>query len=584
MNEDEETAVLDAKAGKEEAEEDVDFDQLYGGEDLDLSFEKSDKLKESYASLGADYIKQAGKGAIVGALGAYGDLFDLVGLSPKSREEKKSKEEHQTLEDIESGSGTFQDIESLSEDPELPKNFRLPTSEEVSGVIEAAGGPEQPEGIAGKVGKRQGQLYGQGLAFGQVNPVPALAAGAIGQATEELGGGPLTQAASEIAAFLLTGKTPQTLLSSAKKAIQDKIKALRGLGYADEEITLAVNSAYKNSTKTKIASKGAKTEQAFTDFAEKSDDLVKGILTKEIPGFEKGSKAVHEMASEAYGKMLQDAGSLTITKPDSFLQAAKKVTDHLENTLGKNPEAQAFIKRLSEAAMDATKYPSADKFVKFYKELNGMGRWMGRREKDRLITTVKNGIKDTFRAEGKAGNQLADKFEKANQGIQKAYKAEEISEMIGKVSTKDGIDYKKFNKLFDKEENIQLFKEVLGEKQAENLKLIANTGKEVKDFDKAWKAANAFKPGTVADTARATMGMYYIYHGDWEGLAKVIASKAGTTAVRKLAEKSLTDPKFQNILIRGLNAIKNSSPRLMGPANEAMKKYLEEEGLDIDLD
>lgn len=584
MNDDEQQAILNENEGQEELEEDIDYDKLYGGEDIQVSSEKSPELKASYTSLFGDYLKQGVKGILVGATGAYGDLFELVGLSPRDRESKKAKEEHAKLQDIESGKGTFHDIESLSEDSELPKNFRLPTSQELSELVEDLGGPGEPKNIFGKTGKRQGQIYGQGLAFGQANPVPALVAGVSGQAAEELGGGPLTQAAAEIVSFLATGKAPEKLLSSAKKHIQEKITALRSLGYADEQITLAVNSAYKNSSRTKIASKGAETEKAFADFAEKSDELVKGILTKEIPGFEKGSKAVHEMASEAYGQMLKDAGNLTITKPDAFLQASKKVTDQLQNTLGKNPDAQAFIKRLSEAAMDATQFPSAEKFVKFYKELNGMGKWMGRAEKDRLITVVKNGIKDTFKAEGKQGTQLAEKFEKANQGIQKAYKAEEIGEMIQKVSTKEGIDYKKFNKLFDKEENVKLFKDILGEKQTNNLKLIANTGKEIKDFDKAWKTANAFKPGTVADSARATLGMYYIYQGDWEGLAKVAATKAGTVAVRKLAEKSLTDPKFQNLIIRGLHAIKQASPKSMASVNEAMNKYMEEEGLDIELD
>ncbi len=282
--------------------------------------------------------------------------------------------------------------------------------------------------------------------------------------------------------------------------------------------------------------------------------------------------------------MAKEGSKLTITKPKPFLDAAKKVVDQLQNTLGTNEEAKPFIKRISEAAMDATQFPSAEKMMNFYKQLNGLGKWMGRSEKDRLLTDVKNGIKDTFRSEGKAGKEFADKFEKSNAGIKKAYEAEELVELIEKSSTQNGLDYNKLNKIFDKKDNVQLFEDVLGKTQAKNLKLVANTGKEIKDFDKAWKAVNNFKIGTGADTVRGVLGSYFLYQGDWESLAGVVATKAGSATVKKLAEMSLTDPYYQNLWIRGLHAIKNSSPKSFASANAAMNKYLEDEGIDISSD
>ncbi len=213
-----------------------------------------------------------------------------------------------------------------------------------------------------------------------------------------------------------------------------------------------------------------------------------------------------------------------------------------------------------------------------------MGNWLGRSQKDRLISQVKEGIKDTFRSEGKAGKELATKFEKVNAGIQKAYLAEDLHGIIQKATTQDGIDYKKLYKAFDNPQNVKLAEDVLGATQANNLRTIAKTGKEIKDFDKAWKTANNFRLGTAVDIGRATVGTYYLYQQDWEGLAKVLSTKAGTGAIKKLAEKSLTDPKFQNLMIKGLHAIKNGSPQSMKSADEGMKKYLEEEGIDINLD
>jgi len=197
---------------------------------------------------------------------------------------------------------------------------------------------------------------------------------------------------------------------------------------------------------------------------------------------------------------------------------------------------------------------------------------------------VKDGIKDTFRSEGRAGRDLANRFEEVNAGVRRAYQAEEVHNLIQKTATQDGIDYKKLYKVFDKPENVHLMEDVLGATQTNNLRMVAKTGKEIKDFDKAWKVANNFRLGTAADIGRGAIGSYYLYQGDWEGLAKVVATKGGTAMVKKLAEKSLTDPRFQNLIIKGLHAIKNASPRAMKATDEAMKKYLEEEGIDIDLD
>ncbi len=65
-----------------------------------------------------------------------------------------------------------------------------------------------------------------------------------------------------------------------------------------------------------------------------------------------------------------------------------------------------------------------------------------------------------------------------------------------------------------------------------------------------------------------------VYSGNWVGLA---AMKGMEAVARKLSEKALTDPKLQNIIVRGLHAVKNESPRSLTSANEALQKYLDEE-------
>ncbi len=588
MNPNSSQAVQDEELGREEEGEDIDYDALYGGLDVDSTPPpKTTEMQDSYRKIFGDVAKQYAKETLIGVGGTWGDLAELAGASQEQPKSEKTKNlaEHETISKInEPGyKPSIYDLASLSDDNDFPVG-RLPTSKSLGQLNESLGGPGEPETTAGKYAARAGKLTGAGLASGQLNPLPAIAAGVAGQVVEESGGGPLAQAATEIVTLLLTQGKSGRLQSSAKKEVQDKINNLRQLGYSEEDITLAINAANKGGKKAKIASKGSNTEQAFEDFVEHSDQIIGDILSSEIPGIEQGTKHVHQLASDAYGAVSQQAANLVITDSRPFLDASKKVVDQLQKTLGSNPEAQAFIKRISDAAMHSTQYPTAESFMNFYKELNSMGNWLGRSQKDRLISQVKEGIKDTFRSEGKAGRDLANKFEEVNAGIRKAYQAEEVHNLIQKTATQDGIDYKKLYKVFDKPENVQLMEDVLGATQTNNVRMIAKTGKEIKDFDKAWKATNNFRLGTALDVGRATVGSYYLYQQDWEGLAKVAATKVGSAAVKKLAEKSLTDPKFQNLIIKGLHAIKNASSKAFKSVDEAMKKYLDEEGIDIKLD
>lgn len=569
--------LQDEEAGIEEEVEDIDYDALYGGIDVDTTpVEKSPEMKRDYKKIFKDIGKQFGKETLIGIGGTWGDLAELAGGNKFA--EERNKKDFESLGKLEQGQPvSFSELEGLSEDTEVPKDFRLPTSEQLRGANEAIGGPGEPETPQGKYAARAGRLYGSGAAFGQINPLPAGAAGIAGQGVEDLGGGPLLQTAAEIATLLLTqGKSGKNLVESTKKEVQDKINKLRQLGYTEEDITLAINSASKGKVGGISASKGSQTEQAFKDFAEHSDQVVSDILTSEIPGIEKGIQNVHKMASDAYGQVANEAANLTITNSKPFLDAAKKVVDQLKNNLGNSAEAQSFINRISEAAIQSTQYPSAESFMNFYKELNSMGKWIGRSQRDRLINQVKEGIKDTFRSEGKAGKKLADKFEEVNVGIRKAYRAEEVHDLIQKVTTQDGIDYNKLNKLFDKPDNVHLFDEVLGKTQSQNLNFIAKTGKEIKDFDKAWKVVNP--------SDKSMLGLYYLFKGDLGSLGTLAGTKVGLNGIKKLAEKSLTDPKFQNLMIKGLHAIKTASPKSFSSVKESMKKYLEEQGIDIDLD
>lgn len=584
MNPNSMQAIENEQAGEEEEQEDIDYDALYGGIDVNTTPpEPTEKMKNDYLKIFGDVAKQGIKETLIGLGGAYGDLTELAGLEKVDQE--RNKQDFQTLERLNDPnySPTQDELEQLSEDPTLSKSFNLPSSQDFRNANEAIGGPGEAQTTPGKYAGRIGKIYGQGLAFGVTNPIPSIVAGGLGQLVEEKGGRPLTQAAAEIVGLLATPSGKAKALTSSKDAVKNIINELRTLGYNDEQITLAINSAHKNSRAANIASKGKKTEQAFEDFAEHSDDLISNILTKEVPGLEKNIEEVHQLASDAYGQVAKEGSQITIKDSSPFVKSVKFIENELSKNLGKSEEAKSFIKRINDAAEAAQQSPTAESMMNFYKELNKAGKWMDRSEKDRLLSHLKTGIKDTFKSQGKEGVKLAEDFEKVNKGIRKAYLAEDLNEVITKSKVDGKIDYKKLNKSLDNKENVKIFEEVLGKEQAKNVKTISNIGKQVKDFDKSWKVSNSLSSGTKLDTLQGAGALYFLYQGDYEKLAYVLGTKGGTTAVKKLAEKSLTDPKFQNLLIKGLHAVKTESPRLMKSANEGVKKYLEEEGLDIDL-
>jgi hypothetical protein len=592
MNPNAQQAVEAENAGEEKAKEDIDYVALYGGHSAEVDdYTPSKETQHSFAETMKDIAKQAGKNLLIGVGGAYGDLSDLAGLTRGTTpgQEEKLGREGDILQKLQQPGyqPSMSELQELGGDDEFaPPMANFPTSETIKQGIEAFGGPGEAETTAGRYAGRAGKIVGSGAALGAINPTgiaAGTAAGIAGQGVEEMGGGPLAQTAAEIVTLIAThGRTGKSSLSSGKKVIQEKIENLRNLGYPDEQITLAINSANKGGKATKIASKSEKTKQAFEDFAEHSDDIVSGIIENQIPGAKKGAQEVHALASEAYGEMAKKASNIMIHNSKPFEESIRSVMTDVSKNLGNSPEAKGFLSRLMEAQKATKKNPSAENFMNFYKELNGMGKWMNRNQKDRLLTQVKNGIKDTFKANGKTGKAFAEDFEKANLGIQKAYKAEEVMNTLQKVKTDGKTDFKKLSKVFDDPEDVKLFGDVLGTEQAKNLKLIAKTGKEVKDFDKAWKTYEGFH--MAKNILLGGDAFRSIVSGNFEHLMHLGAGKITEIGARKLAEKALTDPKFQRIQLKALHALAKSSPQGLRSAHEAMEKYLKDENIGIPAD
>lgn len=590
MNPNQMQAAEDEEAGIQEQEEDIDYDALYGGLDIDIPKEKSLELEKSYREILGDIAKQGTKEFLIGAGGAYGDLLELAPKSPGI--EARHASDFEALERLNdpNSSPSLADLYSLSDEGISSEGFKLPSSENLRSASEAIGGPGQAETTQGRYVGRIAKNYGASVATGNLNPAGAILSGAAGQTVEERGGGHLAQAAAEIIGMLAgdkggkvlarkAGMTPQATLGSSKKAIQEEINRLRALGYTDEEITLAINRAHKNASK--LASKGEKTEEAFEKFSKKSDELVSDILSTEIEGYEKGSEYVHQLSRDAYGKVIEGSEKIKLKNLDKFVDSVESSVKEAKKAIGNEEEGLKFINSLVKDTFDVIDNPTAEEMILFYQRLNKIGKWVKPSTKERIIENVKNSIKDSFKSSGKEGIKLAEEFEKVNSGVQKAYRAQDLRKLVDSAHTQDGFNYNKLSKIFDKPENVKLFEQVLGPQQAKNIQQISRVGKEVKDFDKAWKASHYLSTG--GNLALGATGTYYLLQGDWEGLAKTALLKGGKKALSKIVEKSLTDPKMQNLMIRGIHAVKTSSPRTMKIVQDQLQKYMEEEGIDIEM-
>lgn len=561
--------------------------------EIDESIEHPETISERIRRGAKDVATQTGAGFISGLGGSYGDISSLLGINPPEGyinpgEKATYEREHKILEKMEQSGykPSVSDIYALSSDDDIiPRYSRLPTSTEINRKIEELGGPGEATTPEGAAARRASQIFGGGASFGSFSPIPAVTAGVAGEATQALGGGPLAQSTAEIIAILASQGRPVNALTSNNPAVKARIDTLRKLGYTDKNIILSLNAQKASSNRVKKAMATSASEKSFAETLAKSESLFEKILEESFPNISKGVEYLHEAASDIYGNVAREAKGLKIQDSSRFKKVIDNTTQRLRNTLGENPDAKQFIKRLEEASVSATHQPSADTYINFYKELNKIGNWVNPKEKEALINHVKNGIKSTFRNSGYQGRELAEKFEKANKGIQKAYQAQSVNDLFAKATTAEGIDWKKMLKLFDKQSTWDILRKSVGDEQAQNLHKIAKVSKDVGDFSKYLGSKvnqNIDKTGTIA---RNLGFLWSILEHNPKYAILGIGAKATASGSKSiyahLQTKLLTDPKFQNLTIRSLEAIKSGSPKAILRASQDLEKWAKDEGVDF---
>lgn len=501
---------------------------------------------------------QFAKGFVSGGLGTYGDIFDLLRLQPSGLlegEKKQRQEEFKSLGKLEKGEQTLADLMTIAEDEVLPRYSRVGSSEEFSKGIEKHAGIGEPETFAGKVAKRGGRLSGSIAATGggasakELLAAP-LAAGTTGQTLEEIGAPPWVQVVGEIATFMKfhPSKTPVTAKSPE---IKSELNRLRNAGYSENDITLAKNALEERGVLEKIAKPTPKSTIAFENFAKRSNEQIAQAFKEGLPGIEKGIEHLKDISKELFSDLESFAGKVQIKNPQAFQKSASDIISRLEKTLANTPQEKQVISLLEDAFFKAEKGASGEHFVNFYQGLNQIGNWVSPSQREHVFTEIKNALKQTFKEQGPEGQKLANMLEEANKSYIKVKRAEDALDLMAKSTTEEGINFKKLAKELENPDKFKTISNAIGKEQAGKVKFISKMTEDVNSLKKRLDGGLAKKAfGTVKawEFAKSLATLNF----------KELGILVGTEIGGRIANKLLTDSKYQNLYLKFIDKIKSS--------------------------
>jgi len=163
-------------------------------EELDSKNNNEEEKKYSFLETARDVGEQIGSKAISGFGGAYGNIAETLKLQTKEQlpgQEARISRQSDVLDKLNKGiAPTFAELQTLSEEGELPDYSNLPTSNQIKEGIEATTGIGKGKTPAGRIAGRASELVSEGAAFpgGGVKSLATLAgSGLAGQGLREAG-------------------------------------------------------------------------------------------------------------------------------------------------------------------------------------------------------------------------------------------------------------------------------------------------------------------------------------------------------------------------------------------------------------
>lgn len=501
-----------------------------------------------------------------GLLSTYGDILDFLGLqSPGITPWQKERYEREF-------EASPNELAALSaEGEELPYYSRLLSSKDVGESIQALGLPE-PEGFLQKGARRIGKFAGSGAAFGSAQPKSSSLAGVTGQSLEEIGAPPWIQALGEIIAAI-KGSPSGAKITSSSPQVSSRLKELKKMGYSDADITLAKNSLEEKGWLKKSAKATSESDVRFKKALSNSESMIKDSLEKAFPGLEEGGlSALKENGSNVFNELKEMGRSLKIKDHEhlkwSIDKAYKRIKSNISN-LPDEKDALAFLEESKNSLFKNGSNITAEDYIDWYQKLNKIGKWLDPHTKEAVLGELKENLKASLRSQGNEGAKVATGLEEANKTWMKYLAAEDVVDLMKKSSTEEGINFIKLSKSLQDPDNMKMLIKGLGQTEASNIRKISEAASSIKGLQTILEK-NLQKSGEA--TASKLFAIGHAFTGGSILPLKIIF---GTEIGSRIATKLLTDPSYQNLSIKLLDAVKRQSPNEIRSITEALSDKVE---------
>lgn len=513
--------------------------------------------------------KQFGLGAAEGLGGTYGDILELIGLQ-KSGLSSREREKYEA----ESRADPYQLAMMAGEETELPSFFRLPSSQNIEELAKDVGlHPGTPETFTQEASRRTGRFAGAGASFGAPGLKQSLAAGATGAGLKEMGAPAWVQAAGELLATIKASPTAKSVTSSSPQ-VANKLKELEKIGFDQNDLTLAKNALEERGWLKKSAKLTNQAEKQFKQTMEASEGLIKDALERSYPGLESGGVShLKENASNLFKDVKEAGKSVRIPNHALLTNAIDKAISKVKSKISNLPEekdALAFLQEGRDALLSKGSKVTAEDYIDWYQKINKIGKWVEPHTKDAILGELKTNLKDALKAQGPVGRKIGEQFEEANRVWMRYLSAEDVVDLVKKASTEEGINFTKLSKSLENPDNMKSLVRGLGEAEAANVRKISEAASKIGDLEKA------LRNNLSKDVLGPASKIYALGRAAF-GDVRAVKALFGAEVASRIGSKFLTEPSWQNLQLKLLDAVKRESPKEV----MSMVKALEEKVSDL---
>lgn len=484
-----------------------------------------------------DVAEQVAVKGTAGAVGAYGNLLDLLRAQIKQRmlpgQEALTQAEFSAPESV---------LPFLQDDDIIPRYSRLPSGQEALELLRMSGAPVEGVTPQGRIAGRGAEFVGGALPFGGSGKLLAAlgAAGLGGQGVREAGGPEALATGIEVAPAVAS------LASLAKGVIPKKTPVTKPSGLATRKF-----EDVKRPTKIFPETHRKTIQSIDQDFRNLSDQILRKsnktyTALQEDPEFK-------SKIGDLFRKVESSANEFT--EPVMPMSLVKNLTNDLEK-IGKKgltmSDAEKVQRRLTRRFIkDSTKNVTAkqllDQYRKNNEELSKLFPYgdkafenLGRREAlEGYNRAIASTIQDNFR-----GSEFADLFKFTNQRWSEIKKAETVGKYVDALLKGDKIAFRQAEKLLTDPKKAERLKNALGKEAFEDFRQL---NKDLLSQENALKLLKS--KGVKLDDLPTAAAAYILK----PAFAK---TKFGLDFVSKIYRTTLSQPKKVRIWRNALKDLK----------------------------